>query len=95
VRSKAEVYPIPLTAKLPTLKIPLRRSDAEVPLDLQTLVEQCYRKGRYEGDINYSLDPDPPLTGMDAEWAVELLRSKGLRPAAPPKRKRKRKPPRS
>jgi hypothetical protein len=35
------------------------------------------------------------LTGPDAKWAVEWLRSKGLRPTAPPKKKRKRKPPRA
>jgi hypothetical protein len=95
VRSKAAIYPIPLSRKLPTVKIPLRRTDADVPLDLQALIEQCYRKGRYEGDLNYRLDPDPPLTGPDAEWMVELLRSKGLRPTQPPKRRRKRKPPRT
>jgi hypothetical protein len=92
--SKAEVYPIPLSAKLPTVKIPLRRDDADVPLDLQALIEECYRKGRYEGDLDYRRDPDPPLSGRDAEWAAELLRSKGVRPAEPPKKKRKRKPPR-
>jgi hypothetical protein len=92
LRSKAEVYPIALAQKLPTVKIPLRRSDADVPLDLQALIELCYRKGRYEGDLDYRRDADPPLTGPDAEWAAELLRSQGWRPAAPPKRKQKRKP---
>ncbi|MBI1913765.1 MAG: DUF4058 family protein [Planctomycetes bacterium] len=93
--TKAEVYLLPLSAKLPTVKIPLRPSDADVLLDLQALIEQCYRKGRYEGDLDYRRDPDPPLTGPDAEWAVELLRSQGFRPPAPPKRKRKHKPPRA
>src|SRR5207249_3313977 len=53
VRSKAEVYPIPLSQKLPTVKVPLRPTDADVPLDLQALVEQCYHKGRYEVDLDY------------------------------------------
>src|SRR5262249_31049866 len=95
VPTKAEVYPIPLSAKLPTVKIPLRPGDADVPLDLQALIEQCYRKGRYEVDLDYRHDPDPPLTGPDAAWVVELLRGKGLRPAEPPKKKRQRKPPRT
>jgi Protein of unknown function (DUF4058) len=95
MRTKAEVHLIPLSAKLPTVLIPLRPGDADVPLDLQALIEQCYRKGRYEGDLNYRLDPDPPFTGPDAEWAVELLRSKGLRSAETPKKKRTRKPPRA
>jgi Protein of unknown function (DUF4058) len=91
--SKAAVYPIPLYEKLPTVQVPLRPDDEDVLLDLQALIEQCYRKGRYEVDLDYRLDADPPLTGPDAEWADELLRGKGLRPAAPPKRKRQRKPP--
>jgi hypothetical protein len=88
VRGKAEVYPLPIERRLPRIKVPLRQADADVPLDLQALIEQCYRRGRYEGDINYTLDPEPPLTGPDAEWADEMLRGQGLRP-----RKGKRKPP--
>ena len=56
------------------------------------LIEQCYRRGRYEGDLNYAADPEPPLMGVDAQWADEMLRQWGLR-AAPPRRKGKRKPP--
>jgi hypothetical protein len=92
LRTKARVYFIPLWATLPTVMVPLRPTDADVPLDLQALIEQCYRRGRYEGNINYRLDPDPPLSGPEAEWTLELLRGKGLRPAEPPKRKGKRKP---
>jgi hypothetical protein len=95
VPSKAEVYPMPLSEPLPTVKVPLRPTDADVQMNLQALIEECYRKGRYEGDVDYRLDPDPPLRGTDAEWALELLRGKGLRPAAAAKRKRKRKPPRA
>jgi hypothetical protein len=95
VRSKAEFYPMFLSEKLPTVKVPLRPSDADVPLDLQALIEQCYRNGRYEGDLDYRRDPEPPWNKPEAEWADELLRSKGLRPAAPPKKKKRpRKPPR-
>jgi hypothetical protein len=92
LRTKAEVYLIHLPQKLPTVNIPLRPRDADVPLDLQALIEQCYRKGRYEGDINYRLDPDPPLTSPDAKWTAELLRSQGLRPAEREKKKRRGKP---
>ena len=90
--SKAELYPIALPAKLPTLSIPLRANDDDVPLDLQTLIERCYRKGRYEGDINYYVDADPPLTGADAHWAAELLRDKGFRATDASKKKRHRPP---
>src|SRR5262245_8348096 len=53
----AEVYPAPLAGPLPKIKVPLRQSDADVVLDLQPLIEQCYRRGGYEGTIDYEKDP--------------------------------------
>jgi len=89
-RGLAEVYPMPLQQRLPILKVPLRPDDADVPLDLQVLVEQCYRNGGYEGTLNYATDPDPPLFEVDDEWVNEWLFEKGLRPhKKPPRRKRK------
>ena len=72
--SKAEVYSCPLRQRLPTVKAPLRPSDPDAMLDLQALIEQCYRRGRYEGDLNYAAEPEPPLAGVDAPWADEMLR---------------------
>src|SRR5207247_10110826 len=80
----AEVYPLFLWARLPAVKIPLRPDDADVPLDLQALVEQCYRNGAYEGTLNYAIDPDPPLLGADKVWADDWLHAKGLRPRKKP-----------
>lgn len=88
-RGKVEVYAMPLSEKLPAIRIPLRPEDEDVRLDLQALIDQCYRNGGYEGTIDYSLPPDPPLLGNDGEWADKHLRSRGLRPAAKPKRKGK------
>jgi hypothetical protein len=88
---KAEVYPMPLWQRLPVVKVPLRPDDADVPLDLQALVEQCYRNGAYEDTLNYSVDPDPPLLGAERDWADEWLYEKGLRTRRKPRR-RKSKP---
>ena len=76
---EAEVYRAPLRERLPTIKIPLREADADAPLELQPLIEQCYRNGRYEEDIDYAVEPVPPLDPADAKWADELLRSQGRR----------------
>jgi hypothetical protein len=73
-------YAAPLQQRLPIIRIPLRQTEAEVPLDLQALIDQCYRRGRYELDFDYRKDPEPPLEGTDATWADELLQEKGLRP---------------
>jgi hypothetical protein len=88
----AEVYPMPLWERLPIVKIPLRPDDTDVPLDLQALVEQCYRNGAYEGTLNYAVDPDPALFGADQDWATTRLHELGLRPRKKPPRKGKPKP---
>jgi Protein of unknown function (DUF4058) len=85
----AEVYAMPLWERLRTIKIPLRPTDADVPLDLQPLIDQCYRNGGYEGTLDYSVDPEPPLVGSEKEWAETMLLEKGLRTKKPAPRKRK------
>ena len=47
-------------------------------LDLQAIVEQCYRNGGYD-DIDYRGEPDPPLSPVDKLWADALLREQGKR----------------
>ena len=73
-----EVYGVPIEERLPTIKVPLRETDEDVLLELQPLIEQCYHNGRYD-DLDYRVDPDPPLQSSDAAWADELMRRKGLR----------------
>jgi hypothetical protein len=74
-----EYYRIPLRERLPAIAIPLRQSDPDVPLDLQALVDQCYETGRYDDDIDYREEPDPPLKPEDAKWADALLREHARR----------------
>ncbi|MBI2805399.1 MAG: DUF4058 family protein [Planctomycetes bacterium] len=76
---EAEVYALPLHKRLPAIPIPLRPTDSDTRLNLQTLIEQCYQNGRYD-TLDYQTEPDPPLEGSDAEWADELLRAAGKRP---------------
>ena len=78
VKDQFEVYPFPLRQRLPAIRIPLREGDADVPLDLQTLIDQAYQNAGYDA-IDYTVDADPPLGGEDAGWADTLLRAKGLR----------------
>jgi hypothetical protein len=73
-----EVYRVPLRERLPMISIPLRPADPDVPLDLQNIVEQCYRNGGYD-DIDYEAEPDPSLKSADAKWADALLRGLGRR----------------
>ncbi len=74
-----EYYRIPLRERLPAIRIPLRQTDTDVALDLQTLIDQAYDDGRYGDDIDYREDPEPPLAADDARWADALLREQGRR----------------
>jgi hypothetical protein len=77
-RLAVEAYRVPLHEQLPTIRIRLRASDVDVPLNLQSLIEQCYENGGYD-NIDYTLPPIPPLEGEDAKWADSLLTEKVLR----------------
>jgi hypothetical protein len=47
---KSEIYPLPLAEQLPAIRIPLRQTDADVPLDLQALIKPVLRKRRPRHD---------------------------------------------
>jgi hypothetical protein len=72
------LYAAPLRERLPIIRIPLRPSDPEALLDLQAVVEQCYRNGGYD-DIDYTDEPEPRLNKADAAWADAFLREQGRR----------------
>ena len=73
-----ELYPMRLRKRLSVLPIPLRRTDADITLDLQAVMDETMERGRYSW-INYKGDPHPPLPREDAEWLDGLLKEKGLR----------------
>lgn len=77
--SAVQIYPVPLRVRLPVIQVPLRQTDAPASLDLQNLIELCYRNGGYDDDIDYHTQPEPPLNPDDAAWADELLRNQGRR----------------
>ncbi len=76
---RIEFYRLPLRERLPAIAIPLRHDDLDVPLDLQSVLDQCYEAGRYGDDVDYREEPDPPLEPDDARWAEALLRDQGRR----------------
>ncbi len=68
-----EVYPAKLRDRLPVIRVPLRPTDADVPLDLQVLIDQCHERGRYHL-LNYRQSLNPPFSADEAAWVDELLR---------------------
>ncbi len=64
---------IPLQDKLPNIAIPLRNQDRDVVLELQPIIDACYRDGRYH-TIDYSRALNPPLSAEELKWAESLIR---------------------
>ena len=79
-RTRSRYYPIPLRERVPTIKVPLRPTDADVALDLQALVDLSYERGRYD-DIDYGELLDPPLSVDDVAWTRSVLESAETRHA--------------
>ncbi len=80
-RYRAEVYPIPLSCRLPRLRVPLREPDPDVGLDLQAVFAQCYDNGGYADLVDYCQPPPGQLSAEEAAWLDGWLKGKGLRPA--------------
>jgi hypothetical protein len=78
-RKHCELYPAGYRQPLPTVRVPLRKTDRPVGLDLQALIDRCYDEGVYGIDIDYAKAAVPPLEDSDARWADELLRAAGKR----------------
>lgn len=78
-KRQREVYPILLTNRLPRIKVPLRKDDADVTLDLQAAFTRCYEEGPYPGLLHYDEPPPGEMTGEDVAWCVEKLRTAKLR----------------
>jgi hypothetical protein len=75
----AEMYRASLRERLPIIRIPLRETDPDARLDIQELIDKAYENGGYDAEIDYRVDPFPPLQGDDAAWADALLRQQGRR----------------
>jgi hypothetical protein len=72
-----EVYDLPLRERLPAFRIPLRASDHDIVLDLQPLIDRCYRFGAY-WQSDYATPPGEPWSDADGQWARERLTAAGF-----------------
>jgi len=74
---RCEIYSCPLRQRLPAIRIPLRLTDRDVPLDLQPLVDRCYENGRY-WQTDFSAPLTPSLEPDDRAWIEQHLRAAGF-----------------
>jgi hypothetical protein len=74
-----EVLRLTVRQPLPLLPIPLRTGEPDVVLDLAAAFTRAYDAGAYDLLVDYTQEPEPPLSRADAAWAEALLQEKGLR----------------
>ncbi len=65
---RCEFYGIDLDQRLPRIAVPLKRSDKDVTLDLQSAFHRCYDSGPYPQLLYYDHGAPAPLS--DAETAI-------------------------
>ena len=72
-RHETGVYALPLAKRLPVMPIPLRAPDADVQIDLQAVLNQCYDNGGYEDLIDYRAPPTAQLSDEEAAWMAKEI----------------------
>lgn len=69
-----EVWFFNLRMQMPTIAVPLRPPYDDVPLDLQAVLSDVYRRSGYGFQIDYQQSvPPPPLRPEDEPWAQERI----------------------
>jgi hypothetical protein len=60
--------------------LPLRKGDADAPLDVGEALRRAYERAHYERRLDYAaLPPSPALASEDATWLDAVLREAGAR----------------
>jgi hypothetical protein len=72
-RPRAELYAFNLEEPIPMVGIPLKTGEAEIPLDLQTLLNGIYDRARYALTIDYTQKPVPALRQSAQAWVQQLI----------------------
>ena len=70
-----ELYRAPLQEPLPNIPIPLRPGERDLVLELQPLIDECYRDGRYYR-INYRAETKLYFNDSDLAWIASRLAEK-------------------
>ncbi len=78
-RPQADLYLFDLFDPIPPFPLPLRPGDKEPWVELGPLLNDLYDRARYDLEVDYAVEPVPPLTEEEAAWADPWLREKGLR----------------
>ncbi len=77
--SQCELYSLRLQNRLPAIREPLRPTDTDAVLDLQSLIDAAHQASRFDRTTDYRRPCEPPLAGEEAEWMDQMLRTAGVR----------------
>ncbi|MBC8116636.1 MAG: DUF4058 family protein [Candidatus Saccharimonas sp.] len=73
LRPRATLMHWTLRDPLPTILVPLKREDPDVPLDLQAALTTVYDRARYQLSLNYHAEPTPPFDERDRVWINQRI----------------------
>lgn len=75
-RPQSRLWPIRLEEPLPALPVPLEGNSEAAIVDLQIAFDKVYNANNYDLELDYSVDPVPPLAPAQAKWAKKLLKKR-------------------
>jgi hypothetical protein len=67
------VRPAHYRMPLPPLPVPLLKSDADIIVPMQPLVDAIYARSRYHRTLDYHRELTPPLGDADRAWLQQQL----------------------
>lgn len=71
---KTELWAINIQDKLPTVPVPLKAPDRDIPLNLEKALSLCFERGLYHLEIDYSSAPPPPVfSADDLKWMKKQM----------------------
>lgn len=70
------VWPAYFQRPVPKLRIPLLHPDADVVLDLQSMIDAICFRSRYARSIDYTRSLTPPLTAEESGWLSQRLQER-------------------
>lgn len=73
---RCHVWPAYFQQPLPAIFVPLVEPDADIPLQLQPMIEAIYKRSRYAQSIDYRKPLTPPLNAEEAKWLKGRLRER-------------------
>jgi hypothetical protein len=78
-RPNVGIWPMPLRVPLSQIPIPLDPGDADIMLDLQSILHRLHEDMGYDRAVDYSQPPGGPMSADDLAWIDERLRAAGRR----------------